>query len=244
MQKNPTFPAEGLKFLRSLKRNNRREWFQPRREEYEELVRRPMAEFVMAIGRDLRRAAPEIVADPAVSLYRIYRDTRFSADKKPYKTHAAAIFPWRGLGKKAGACLYFHIATGEVVVAGGTYAPTPDELLAERQHIADHLAAFRRIVRATAFRRRFGELQGETLTRVPRAFPAVHPAAEYLKFKQFLAIREYAPDFAVSPGFYAALLADFRDAIPLVRFLNQPLVAAARKPKPSGFQHDFRRIID
>src|SRR5512140_2954233 len=103
----PRFPEEGLKFLRALKRNNRREWFQPRRDQYEQYVRAPMTAFVLALRDDFRRFAPELVADPTVSLFRIYRDTRFSADKTPYKTHTAASFPRQGLGRNVGAGLYF-----------------------------------------------------------------------------------------------------------------------------------------
>ena len=101
--KHPRFPRAGLEFLRALKRNNRRPWFQKHREEYERFVRAPMVELVWALRKEFARIAPEMVADPAVSLYRIYRDTRFSADKSPYKTHTAAVFPRRGLGKHSGA---------------------------------------------------------------------------------------------------------------------------------------------
>src|SRR5512140_3752549 len=117
----PRFPEEGLKFLRSLKRNNRREWFQPRRDQYEQVVRGPMTGFVLALREDFRRFAPEMVADPAVSLFRIYRDTRFSADKTPYKTHAAAQFPHRGMGRNTGAGLYFHISPKDIWIGGGVY---------------------------------------------------------------------------------------------------------------------------
>ena len=104
----PRFPNRGLTFLRTLKRNNRREWFNAHKDEYDAYVRQPMLAFIARLAEDFRDFAPELVAEPRTSLYRIYRDTRFSPNKTPYKTHAAAVFPPRGLPKHEGAGLYFH----------------------------------------------------------------------------------------------------------------------------------------
>ena len=112
-----------MRFLRALKRNNRREWFNSRKERYEAEVRAPMIAIIEQLALDFRDFAPELVAGPKSSLYRIYRDTRFSADKKPYKTHAAAVFPWRGLPKHEGAGLYFHVGPEELWIGGGLYMP-------------------------------------------------------------------------------------------------------------------------
>ncbi len=220
MSSVPRFPHEGLKFLRSLKRNNDREWFLKHRGEYEQYVRAPMAEFVLALARDL---PDEFVADPKVSLYRIYRDTRFSKDKSPYKTHTAAVFPRRGLAKHSGAGLYFHIEPGRGIAGGGLYAPDPQQLQLVRAHVAERYLALRSIVESPAFRKTFGALEGQKLTRVPRGFPCDHRAAEYLKYKQYLAICTFSAEDAVSPAFYRKLLAIFERAIPLMRFLNYPL---------------------
>ena len=108
----PGFSPEALKFLRGLERNNRREWFQPRKETFETLVKAPMTQLVEAVNAELLRFAPDHITDPKKSVYRIYRDTRFSADKTPYKTHIAAIFPPRGLEKHASAGFYFHVSRG------------------------------------------------------------------------------------------------------------------------------------
>src|SRR5262245_45663853 len=108
------FPEEGLKFLRSLKRNNNRDWFQTHKSNYEEFVKKPMEELVLALASDFSKIAPEIVATPKASIFRIYRDTRFSKDKSPYKTHVAASFPPKGLAKHQGGGLYLHIAPTEV----------------------------------------------------------------------------------------------------------------------------------
>src|SRR5262245_47309712 len=100
------FPKECLQFLRSLKRNNNREWFQAHKSIYEQFVKRPMTDLIVALAEDFQKFAPEMIASPKVSAYRIYRDTRFSSDKSPYKTHMAAVFPRSGLGKHEGAGFY------------------------------------------------------------------------------------------------------------------------------------------
>jgi len=219
------FTAKTLSFLRALKRNNNREWFRARRDDYETCVRRPMIALVERLAPELARFAPELVASPKVSLYRIYRDTRFSPDKTPLKTHAAAIFPCRGLSKHAGAGLYIELAPRHVLIAGGTYAPQPPELNAIREHLARHHRRFRSIVESPAFRRAIGKVEGERLQRLPRGFPARHPAAEYLKLKQFLVWREYPADFATSPRFYGEVVRRFEQMAPFVGFLNEPLLA-------------------
>src|SRR5262245_29536624 len=103
------FPKEGLRFLRSLKRNNNREWFLEHKGIYDEYVKGPMGRLIEALADDFPKFAPEMVASPKVSAYRIYRDTRFSKDKSPYKTHIAAVFPRDGLDKHQGAGFYLHI---------------------------------------------------------------------------------------------------------------------------------------
>ena len=220
----PRFTADTLKFLRALKRNNRREWFNAHREQYEAHVRRPMTAIVERLADDVRAFAPELVVSPKVSMYRIYRDTRFSENKTPYKTHAAAVFPTRGLLKHEGAGVYFHISPDEVWIGGGMYAPQPPQLLAVREHIATHLKQLRAIVESPGFRKTLGALEGEKLKRVPRGFAKDDPAAEYLKFRQFIAGADLPGAFTTDPKFYSTVLSVFREVVPLTRFLNAPLL--------------------
>jgi uncharacterized protein (TIGR02453 family) len=219
----PRFTPATLKFLRGLKRNNRRDWFAAHREDYEAHVRAPMAAIVEQLSIDLRAFAPELVASPKVSMYRIHRDTRFSENKAPYKTHVAAVFPTRGLAKHEGAGVYFHVSPGEVWIGGGMYAPQMPQLHAVREHIACNIKRLRTIVESPGFRRQIGRLEGDRLQRVPRGFPKDHEAAEFLKFRQFLAGCEFPPSLAASPAFYRTLLSVFREVAPLARFLNEPL---------------------
>jgi uncharacterized protein (TIGR02453 family) len=218
------FPPEALKFLRGLKRNNRRDWFVAHRDDYDTHVRGPMLELIQRLADDLRPFAPEIVCDPKTAMYRIYRDVRFSANKAPYKTHVAASFPTRGLPKHEGAGLYFHVSPTEVWVGGGMYAPQMAQLQAVREHIAAHANRLRAIVESPGFRRTVGSLEGERLQRVPRGFAKDHPAAEYLKYRQFLAGAELPPALVTSPKLYPAIVNVFRQVAPLTRFLNDPLL--------------------
>jgi len=222
--KLPQFPAAGLNFLRKLKRNNRREWFLLHKQDYENFVRQPMIELVNALASEFATFAPEIVASPKVSLYRIYRDTRFSKDKSPYKTHAAAGFSPRGLEKNQGAGFYLHIAPAEFLIGGGLYSPEPEDLAAVRRHIALHHIRLLSILKARQFRRLFSTLSGEQLVRVPRGFPADHPAADLLRRKQFLASRLLPSDTVTTAQFGSIVLETFHALHPLLQFLNEPLL--------------------
>jgi uncharacterized protein (TIGR02453 family) len=222
--KNP-FTGKTVSFLRSLKKNNDREWFRARREQYDTHVRDPMIAVVEQLAQDFRAFAPELIASPKRSLFRVYRDTRFSANKKPLKTHAAAVFRTRDLPNPQGAGLYFEIAPGWVWIGGGMWRPEPHELVRLREHIAETWPEMRDVLKSAAFRRRLGELEGDTLTRVPRGYPADHPAAQYLKHRQFYAGAEFPVSLAYSKEFYPTLLATFKALMPLVRFLNEPLTS-------------------
>jgi uncharacterized protein (TIGR02453 family) len=226
------FSGKTVSFLRSLKRNNDRDWFRARRDHYESHVRGPMIAVVEQLAQDFRGFAPELIASPKHSLYRIYRDTRFSDNKKPLKTHAGAIFPWRGLPKHQGAGLYFEVAGGWVWIGGGMWRPEPPDLLRVREHIAETWPEIHAIVRPAAFRRRLGEVSGDATIRVPRGFPADHPAARYLKHRQFVAGMELPAAFAHSRDFYPTLVATFKAMMPLVRFLNEPLVQESSAFRP------------
>lgn len=219
---NPRFSAASLAFLRALKRNNDREWFRARKDQYDAVLKGPMLEVIARLAEDFRGFAPDLQANPA-SIFRIYRDTRFSDDKTPLKTQISAVFPSKQLPKHHGSGLYFEVTPKWVWAGGGLYAPDTSELQAVREHIAANLRKFRAIVEAPSFKRVVGALEGERLQRIPRGFAADHPAAEYLKFRQFIGGREHPAEFATSPRFYAGLLETFKTVAPLVGFLNDAL---------------------
>jgi uncharacterized protein (TIGR02453 family) len=216
------FPPEAIKFLKGLEKNNTREWFQPRKETFETKLKEPMLAFVESINAELLKFAPEHITEPKKAVYRIYRDTRFSKDKTPYKTHLGAIFPRRGLGKDAAAGFYFHVSSKEVGVACGAYAPGPEQLLKIRRFIADNHKLFRREIKG------MGSLQGSTLTRVPKGFDAEHPAAELIKMKQWYWWVELDPALATSPKLKGEIAKRFRAMAPRVELLNKPLLKSAK----------------
>jgi len=236
------FTPKTLSFLRSLKRNNNRDWFRARRDQYETHVRGPMIAVVERLADDFRSFAPELIASPKLSLFRIYRDTRFSGDKKPLKTHAAAVFRTRELPRPQGAGLYFEIAPGWVWIGGGMWRPEPPELVKIREHIAETWPEMQSLTRTAAFRRRFEELSGDTMTRVPRGYRSDHPAADYLKYRQFYGGAEFPASLAHSREFYPTLLATFKALMPLVRFLNEPLVEAAAPSRDGGRHAAFALV--
>ena len=229
------FPTEGFTFLRGLKRNNNREWFQARKQIFDEKVKAPMVELVEAVNREMAAFAPDYVNEPQKAIYRIYRDTRFSHDKTPYKTHIAAIFPRRGMDKHVGGGLYFSVSPFEIEVAGGAYMPGPDELKTIRAHLAEHYEEFQRLVRAPALRKQVGELQGNQLARVPKGYPKEHPAADLLRYTQLYVFATIEPALATTPKLLGEIVKRLRAMTPLVDFLNAPLVAAARKASRGSF---------
>ncbi len=217
------FSTDTLRFLRALKRNNDREWFKARKDRYEAHVRTPMIALIERLATDFPRFAPEILASPKASLYRIYRDTRFSDDKTPLKIQVSASFRWRGLAKGEGAGLYLEVHPQWVWMGGGFWAPPAPQLVRIREHISTTYPEVDRIARARKFTRVLGPLTGDKLSRLPRGFAKDDPAAEYLKFKQFLGGREFPPEFATTAAFYPALIETYKAILPLIRFLNEPL---------------------
>jgi uncharacterized protein (TIGR02453 family) len=226
-------PAEGLRFLRSLARNNRREWFQPRKEIFDSKLKAPLVDLVDAVNQELRKFAPEHVNDPAKALYRIYRDTRFSGDKTPYKTHVSAIFPLRGFEKHSGGAFYFEISPKALGIASGCYMPGPEQLLAIRSWISENHEDFMRAIRKAE--KVAGALQGESLRRVPKGFSPEHPAADLIRQKQWYFWKELEPEVACSPKVVSEIVRYFRAAAEPVAMLNAPLQALHKKQKSSDW---------
>jgi uncharacterized protein (TIGR02453 family) len=223
------FPPEALQFFRGLARNNKREWFLPRKPLFEEKVKEPMRQLVDALNLALHDFAPEYETDPDKAIFRIYRDVRFSKDKKPYKEQIAATFRRRGTPHHQGG-YYFAISHKGVAVGGGVYMPEPEHLLAIRQRIAERHDEFRRILAARPVRKLLGHLEGAQLSRVPRGFPADHPAANLLRYKYFILYKELPPSLATSPALYKAIVDRFRVMVPFMQFLTASFAAKAKKP--------------
>ena len=226
------FEPGAIQFLVDLAENNSREWFQPRKAEFERLIKRPMEELCVALEDEFRARDIPLHADPARSPFRIYRDTRFSKDKTPYKTAAAASFSWAGDGADATAGRshtesvhasggYFHLQPGEIFAGGGVWHPDKPWLDGVPAAIVDNRPSFARIVEAPAFVDTFGAVSddGESLKRVPPGYPADHPAADLLRKKNVTFGRRLSDDEALSPSLPVLLAETFATGTPLMRYL-------------------------
>ena len=227
----PGFDARALTFLRGLRRNNRREWFQEHRSEYDDFVLQPMRLLVEELDVRFARFAPEIVGDGKRSIFRIYRDVRFSRDKSPYKTHAACWFSHRnaghGVGSEthgAGAGYYFHLEPGASIVAGGIWMPPRPTLNRLREAIAARPREFGKTLSGTAFRKRYESLTEESmLKRLPRGFEPGHPAEPWLRYVSFTVSAPLSDKEVLDPSLGSRVEKDFRLILPLVRWLNSAL---------------------
>jgi uncharacterized protein (TIGR02453 family) len=227
----PGFPPEALKFFKDLEKNNTREWFQPRKEHYEEYVKAPMEALVDAINAGIAKFSPEHATDPKKAVFRIYRDTRFSNDKTPYKNHIAASFGRHGMEKTGAGGFFFSVNHKQIEVAGGVYHPEPASLLLLRTHIAHTYDEFRRLLANRRLRRLLGDLQGAELSRVPKGFEATHPAADLLKKKDWIFFATLDPKLALSPKLLPEILSRFEAVAPVIEYLNAPLRSRKDQPK-------------
>jgi uncharacterized protein (TIGR02453 family) len=236
--------SESLKFLRALIRANRRdpvearEWFQAHKAEWESELKQPMLRIIAEVTTAMESFAPEHVRPPEKSFFRIYRDTRFSADKRPYKEHVAAWWSHRKLEKTSGAGFYFHVSPSELIVAAGAYMPGKEQLAAIRNWLAEHHREFRALLEVPGLRGTFEEFEGNALTRPPAGFGADHPALDLLRCRQWGLSCTLPVEVALQPGFSAEIVRRFRLAAPVVAALNKAILAPAAEPTM-----DRRRVL-
>jgi uncharacterized protein (TIGR02453 family) len=227
------FKPQALSFLRALKKNNRREWFETQRDTYVRELLDPMKALIEELDVRFASLAPEFEGDPKRSLFRIYRDVRFSKDKSPYKSHAALWIyhraPGRGVGKEidGGAGFYLHVEPRGSLVAGGLWMPPRPSLARVRTHLEADLAGWARAVGSPAFRRRFGKLTddepGILLKRLPRSYAEGHPAERWLRYNSFTVHRYYSDTEILSPKLVDHAMKDFALMLPMCRWLNRAL---------------------
>ena len=216
------FPPEGLPFLRRLKRNNNRDWFQKHKQEYEEVVRFPMECLISSLRPRMADVAGDFDFHPRKSIFRIYRDTRFSKDKTPYKTNIAASFEPRGVRDPTGLPgLYIGIGIDEIFAGGGLYMPSGDQLKAIRANIAEKPDEIRGIVGDPQFVKHLGELMGDRLVKAPLGYPRDHPMIDFLRLKQFFVGAEYEELECQKPRFLESIVRVFTASMPLLRWLQR-----------------------
>jgi uncharacterized protein (TIGR02453 family) len=222
----PYFRPQALTFLRNLARHNDRDWFNPRKAIFETELKEPMLAIVRKITDAMTDFAPNHVRPAEKSLFRIYRDTRFSNDKRPYKTHIAAWWTHTGLDKTSGAGYYFHVSAKEVIIAAGAYMPEKEQLAAIRHWLLDNHEAFRKLLQRPVVRKTFSEFEGDALTRPPKGFPCDHPAIDLIKYKQWGMSTTLPAKAALEKDFAQTVIRHFKLLAPMVDALNTPIAAS------------------
>jgi uncharacterized protein (DUF2461 family) len=213
--KFPGFSPEAIKFLRNLTKNNKREWFQPRKQQYEELIKAPMVQLVECLNNAFAEIAPHYVTIPQKAVFRIYRDTRFSP-------------------KNSGSAFYFHFNAKELLVFGGVWSPEREELLAIRNLLQESYRELEEILRDRKLRSAVGRLKGEELMRTPAGFPPDHPADELIRKKQWYLETTVDVALITKPRLLPELVRYFQIMLPVVDFLNRPFLRR-QKPKKMLF---------
>jgi len=224
------FSGEALKFLRGLKRNNDREWFAARKQVYERELKAPMLALIGEVNEAMLEFAPENVRPPHKAMMRIYRDIRFSKDKRPYKIHQAAWWARDGLHKTSGAGFYFDVSATEVTVAAGVFMPEREQLLAIRRYLVEHHAELRRLLAGKKMRALMEDIDGARLTRPPKGFAADDPAMDLLVCRQWGVSAKLPLERATKPTLVKDVVERFRVAAPMVALLNAPLIGKPKRP--------------
>ncbi|CAN5839296.1 DUF2461 domain-containing protein [soil metagenome] len=231
------FDPAALQFLADLADNNSRDWFKPRKADYDRLVKAPMEALCVALAERFGALDLPLRADPAKSLFRIYRDTRFSKDKTPYKTWQGASFPWvgersesgegseggrgteGGRGGPGGVGGYFHLAPGDLFLGGGMWHPGKERLAAFRALIDRDPSAVFKAVEDDRFASVFESVTGDRLTRNPQGYAKDHPYSSYLRLKDVVFMRRLSDDDVASPELPDLIARDLDAARPVFRLL-------------------------
>ncbi len=228
------FQPEALKFLRGLAKHNDREWFEPRRPIYERALKEPMLALIDEISTAMEDFAPDHVRPPHKIMMRIYRDTRFSKDKRPYKRQVSAWWSRRGMEKTSGGGFYLHIHPDEVLISAGVYMPEREQLLAIRRALSANPATFRALHKKILTTRNMNmtPIDGALLTRIPKGFAKDDPADELIRARNWGVHAALPSSLAEQPTLSREIIKRFKLAAPLVALLNEPLVTSEPREKP------------
>jgi len=220
------FTPDAMQFLVDLAFNNERPWFQAHKADYERLLKEPLEAMCTDLGDELAKRGVPLRADAKSSPFRIYRDTRFSKDKTPYKTNVAASFPWVGDGgatsdgqseRHGGG--YFHMSVEGSYIGGGMWHPEPARLAAYRKAIDEDPDTALGALQDPNFLARFEPVHGDEYKRVPTGYAPDHPHADLLKLKDVTFGRELTNEEVFSAELPKVLAEDFAAAVPVMRWL-------------------------
>ena len=212
----PSISKTTLNFLKELKQNNTREWFNEHKPAFQ-IEQVKAKEFYNALMEGLQ-THDEI---ESVKIFRIYRDVRFSNDKTPYKPHFAGNFV-RGTKRLRGG-YYLRIRPGESFLAGGFWEPNKDDLLRIRKEFETDTSEIREILSNKTFIKHFGKLQGESLKTAPRGFDKEHPAMDLIRMKQFIVTKDFTDEEVLSPNFFEEVSNSFKAMRPYFNYMSEIL---------------------
>lgn len=213
---------ETFSFLKDLKRNNYRDWFEANRNRYQQ-AKTEFSGFTTQLISGLHHLDPSIGTPEAKDcIFRINRDVRFSHDKSPYKTNMGAYIV-RGGKKSVFAGYYFHLEPGGCFAAGGVYVPQPNALKAIRQTIWEEKEKFLEIIRSREFQKHFSGIEGEQLKTAPQSYPKDHPDVWLVRYKSYSLIKNIPDTDLFKPGFMEELMDTYRAMLPFNKFLNSVL---------------------
>jgi uncharacterized protein (TIGR02453 family) len=223
MPNQPYFQSALFQYLRDLAENNKREWFLANKGRYERDVKAPLLGFIADFAPRLRKISPHFLADARPSggsMFRIYRDTRFSNDKRPYKTAAAVQFRHES-GKDVHAPgFYLHLEPDNVFAGVGLWHPAGDTQRAVRDAIVEKPADWKRAIGGKSFKQKF-EVGDNSLQRAPRGYDPEHPLIDYLKLKDYVAFTQFTERDACSARFMNQFAMTMRAAKPMMEFLTK-----------------------
>lgn len=215
-----------LRFLKGLKKNNNKPWFEKNRPEYE-MARADFGQFIQSVIDLHAKKDPSIKSLVAKDcMFRINRDVRFSKNKSPYKSNFGASINKSGKKAENSAGYYFHLEPGASFAGGGIWMPDAEHLKKVRQEIDYNLSDFKKIVESKKFRAMYGQLDKSreyTLTRVPKGYDADNPAAEYLKMKSYVAMINLTDETLLSKDLVKKTVAAFETLQPMLEFVNQSM---------------------
>lgn len=217
---NPIIPKSSLDFLYQLKENNNKPWFEENKPKYLTELNH-IETFAGALLHELSKTDVLETASGKRSVYRIYRDIRFSKDKTPFKTFWGGSYTRATTARRGG--YYFHIEKGNSFFAGGFWGPNAADLKRIRAEFAHDPETFEKILNSKSFVSNFGTLQGEQLKTAPKGFDVNHPAIDLLRFKQFLVIKRFTDDEVLSPLFLEKALDAFKNMRPFFDYMSEVL---------------------
>ncbi len=219
-----TISKANFNFLAKLKKNNDRDWFNANKEEYLE-QHQNVIDFADGLLLEMNKHDNIETVSGKKSLFRIYRDVRFSKNKAPYKTHWAGGF--KRATKQLRGGYYFHIEKGNTMVGGGFWQPNKEDLLRIREDIATDASGLRKVINSKSFKDTFGTLDGEQLKTSPKGFDKEHPDVDLLRYKQFIISKKFTDKEVLSPDFAKKVSDTFKKMRPFFDYMSESVTTDA-----------------